>query len=351
MVLANAIMKRLARLLSKELKLKKVKELKESIENHWGLDQMFKKHTVQVGWLVKELNMQAKSNEKSQLLDCQTARLTTPQYQMQSKSPKLEDVRDIQQFLDHVVAGAQPKAEAMLKVNRDLALASGTVTDHAKRTFKNITGLQYAVWALDWHMWEMIRKYLPLKAVCEQASGFEQGLWVAEHGEHFKGWRLIEALSNANNAKDYLEKMQYWQRAGELQRLLPMHILQEYNQPGQKFSSYVYPYEDNPERIVEYPIFNNQYELVRDFPRDLLNKLGTKGTLYRGEEENGAILNIHPPEDYDYFNNFTGSYYTNFLSDETSAISRLLNIREQQRKNLKISLNKAEIKTELRCHI
>ena len=59
-------------------------------------------------------------------------------------------------FLTHVVKGKQRQAEEMLKKNRHLALASGTVTDHANRTFNYITGFQYAVWALDWHMWSMI---------------------------------------------------------------------------------------------------------------------------------------------------------------------------------------------------
>ena len=59
---------------------------------------------------------------------------------------------ELQAFLNQVVAGKQDEAEDMLKQNLALALASGTVTDHAKRTFRNITGFQYAVWALDLHM-------------------------------------------------------------------------------------------------------------------------------------------------------------------------------------------------------
>ena len=69
----------------------------------------------------------------------------------------------------------------MLKDNAELALASGDVTDTAGRTFKNITGFQYAVWALDWKMWTMIQGYLPSDAAREQAKGFSDGEWVKEH--------------------------------------------------------------------------------------------------------------------------------------------------------------------------
>ena len=75
------------------------------------------------------------------------------------------------EFLTHVTKGEQRQAEKMLKKNRYLGLAAGTVTDHANRKFNDITGFQYAVWALDWHMWTMIQKYLPEKAAQSQAQG------------------------------------------------------------------------------------------------------------------------------------------------------------------------------------
>ena len=66
--------------------------------------------------------------------------------------PEVARAKREAEFLAHVVKGEQRQAEEMLKKNRYLALASGTVTDHADRSFNNITGFQYAVWALDWHM-------------------------------------------------------------------------------------------------------------------------------------------------------------------------------------------------------
>ena len=62
-------------------------------------------------------------------------------------------------FLNNVALGAQNKAEAMLKKTPGLVLGKGTCTDQAGRTFKEISGFQYALWALDWHMWDMILAY------------------------------------------------------------------------------------------------------------------------------------------------------------------------------------------------
>lgn len=62
------------------------------------------------------------------------------------------DAIEIEKFLMLVATGEQNKAEALLKKNAVLALASGNVTDLSERTFTGITGFQYAVWALDWHM-------------------------------------------------------------------------------------------------------------------------------------------------------------------------------------------------------
>src|SRR5690349_11294377 len=64
-------------------------------------------------------------------------------------------------FVRLIAEGEQDQAEALLQKDTTLALLPSDVTDLSNRTFKDITGFQYAVWALDWHMWTMIRKYLP----------------------------------------------------------------------------------------------------------------------------------------------------------------------------------------------
>ncbi len=183
--------------------------------------------------------------------------------------------RETQEFLNYVAAGKQGEAEAMLRVNRDLILARGTVTDHAGRIFKEITGFQYAVWALDYNMWEMLKRYLPIKEAREQGEGFSHGSWVGEHGKHV-GWdKLIEELLTVSymfRVESPKEADRRWvDKIGKLQTLLPMHALQEYCQPNRLFSPC--------------PDFHSQYALNRSaLDRDRINQLGEAGAFLRGKD-------------------------------------------------------------------
>jgi hypothetical protein len=145
----------------------------------------------------------------------------------------------LQAFLNQVAAGQQDEAEAMLKQNPVLALVPGTVTDHAKRTFIDITGFQYAVWALDWHMWKMIKKYLPIEAARAQSEGFGSGSWVKEHGEYVTWKRLVDNYQtyiDSFDKWDWHQRNDHWiQQIGGAQLLLPMHVFQEYCEPSRPF--------------------------------------------------------------------------------------------------------------------
>jgi hypothetical protein len=105
--------------------------------------------------------------------------------------PKLKS-KTIQNFLKYVVSGSQDEAEDLLKKHPELALASRDVTDHAGRIFENITGFQCAIWALDWHMWRMIRKYLPRDEAQKQAESFKTGSWIQDHGKHASWEKWID---------------------------------------------------------------------------------------------------------------------------------------------------------------
>jgi tRNA A-37 threonylcarbamoyl transferase component Bud32 len=156
-------------------------------------------------------------------------------------SPKVK-ASDLREFLRLVVEGGQDEAEAMLKSNPTLALLPGDVTDLSKRTFTNITGFQYAVWALDWRMWTMIRKHLPDEAAREQVQGFETGAWVKSHGVHAQQLldNLVKALQltiDLYNAKKIIECDKAWvQQVGGAQLLLPAHVINEYCSPTRSFS-------------------------------------------------------------------------------------------------------------------
>lgn len=174
--------------------------------------------------------------EKSNVL------ILTPPPKKIEIAPALPKVnpQELGTFLRLVAEGEQGKAEAMLKQNRDLNLVPGDVTDLSKRTFRNITAFQYALWALDWHMWTMLLKYLPPEQAAAQAQQAETGSWVKEHGIHANWQSLIDAQ------KKYLDycSQNKWSEAGTTwvkqvggaQLLLPSHVISEYCHPSRSFS-------------------------------------------------------------------------------------------------------------------
>jgi hypothetical protein len=117
-----------------------------------------------------------------------------------AQNPILAD--SVELFLLYVSAGCQAQAEAMLKTNPSLAEAKGTVTDLSGRTFEDITGFQYAVWALDLHMGRMIynmenpeQGYLSAEQAAKQMAEFDSAKWTKKHGLNFSFDPLINSLN------------------------------------------------------------------------------------------------------------------------------------------------------------
>ena len=71
--------------------------------------------------------------------------------------PKLDAVK----FLLHVVHGDYDIVQKMLEKDPSLLIRKGDVTDCSERTFLNISGFEYALWALDKHMWTKMLACLP----------------------------------------------------------------------------------------------------------------------------------------------------------------------------------------------
>ena len=123
----------------------------------------------------------------------------------------------------------------------------------------------------------MIKKYLPLEEARLQSAGFTTGSWVTEHGEHVTWKRLID------NYQTYIDsyskwnedqRNKYWvQEIGGAQRILPMHVLQEFCQPGRPF---------HPA-----PNFREEIVLVRKLPDWLsdLSQVGKEFSIWRGPME------------------------------------------------------------------
>lgn len=168
-----------------------------------------------------------------------------PLEQKKPLAPKV-NASDLQVFLRFVAEGEQDKAEAMLKINPNLGLVPGDVTDLSKRTFIGITGFQYAVWALDWHMWKMLSKkeYLSAQEAKQQAEGFETGAWVRQHGIHaqhlldnlIKALQVTIRLHYDNTVTSSQKRNTAWvQQVGVAQLSLPVHVINEYCHPYRAF--------------------------------------------------------------------------------------------------------------------
>lgn len=72
------------------------------------------------------------------------------------------EVRKLSQFLHHVTHGNHEAVTAMLLAgDMSLFYRKGLVTDCSGRAFANISGFEYALWALDKHMWTTILDCLP----------------------------------------------------------------------------------------------------------------------------------------------------------------------------------------------
>lgn len=192
------------------------------------------------------------------LLNYYQLTLPTPQPTSVTRPPTSEEILAIidkaqldyqlSELLYHVAAGEQGKAKALLDAQPLLILAKGTVTDLSKRTFQNITAFQYAAWALDWEMWEMIKPYFDQvprgkESHVEQILALKKGSWVTgadgatTHGETAEViiQQLIDAYETLDEmcqllhtARRYtLEQLdEYWvQQVGKKQLLLPAHAM------------------------------------------------------------------------------------------------------------------------------
>ncbi len=185
-------------------------------------------------------------------------------------------------------------AADLLKKSPEFLLERGDVTDWAGRTFKNITAFEYAVWAKDFKMIEMMLKCIPAtpdddvirEALFEQfkqvkapvsagggltythtyerpnldAAGIPDGTTTTvteePHTEnHFDLTPLCAAYQDYEtnfNARTWPQRDAYWAKLiGKLQRFLPVHVLQRYCDPDMPF----YP----P------PQFNNAFKRSMDF--------------------------------------------------------------------------------------
>ena len=237
--------------------------------------------------------------------------------------------QELPAFLRLVAEGQQDQAEAMLRTTPNLALIPGDVTDLSNRRFQGITAFQYAAWALDWHMWKMLLKYLPPDAARTQAQGFTTGSWVSQHGVHASWQNLIDALKTyIDNCGKWTTSEQYtnhWiHQVGGAQLLLPAHVIHEYCRPDRSFEPCPTFIEDTLPRTTK---LDGGNELNR-------SELGTSYGLLRYNFPGGGTVSCVP-----------SSVSRVRASDHRSCVS-LLSIRTRQHDELAAELTQnAHLKT------
>ncbi|MBS0349780.1 MAG: protein kinase, partial [Proteobacteria bacterium] len=153
------------------------------------------------------------------------------------RSVDLQYVGKVETLLRLVTEGEQESAENLIFKNPELLLMSGTVTDLSGRSFQKITPFQYALWAMDWHMIQMILSYLSQEMAVQQLKELENK--GTEHGKQFNLTPLIQALSDyltMYSGRQWPEREQVWKKIGELQYLLPVHVVNEYCRRDRSFS-------------------------------------------------------------------------------------------------------------------
>jgi len=240
-------------------------------------------------------------------------------------------VNPIDLFLKHIVFGCQDKAEIMLMQDPNLATIAGNVTDCAGRKFTQITAFQYVVWALDWHMCNVLKKYLPQKALEEQIQGLQQGVWVDEYGAQVSWQNLIDALQNYidnYNSWTTLECQTVWsQQIGGEQLLLPAHIIQEYCRSDQQFGQYPNFNEILVPRI-DITIHKSWFENNKG------EKLGNAFARIRGYSTNKDGKHRSIPVHVVSVNSPSYLHWINAIKYDIKALTRLLHVRLQQHANL-----------------
>jgi serine/threonine protein kinase len=181
---------------------------------------------------------------------------------------KPADAKTLEQLLQWVAEGEQDKAEELIKKDKHLLLHAGTVKDLSGREFKGITAFQYALWALDYHMWTMIKKYLPREAQVEQLQALESK--GTAHGKHFSLKELTDALQvyvdNAEKVWKYDQRaVDHWCKVvGGAQTRLPAHVVNEYCRSDRPFEPCPLEWEAKLPRTLALKVWDSTHSKTVD---------------------------------------------------------------------------------------
>ncbi|KTC69018.1 hypothetical protein Lbir_2212 [Legionella birminghamensis] len=163
----------------------------------------------------------------------------------------------VRKLLLHVVHGEHEQVKAALENNFNLIYEKWSVTDCSGRTFFNISPFEYALWALDKHMWTLMLECIPKNekgnsVLCLLSHQYEnlrkkgvtytlEGKTITESHFDLKNTLIKELqtqvdLITATGEKDWDSIDRQWiEGVGRAQKLLPMHIVDEYCSHGRFF--------------------------------------------------------------------------------------------------------------------
>lgn len=177
-------------------------------------------------------------------------------------------ILDVCKFLHHVVRGEYAVVQSMLKNDIRLILKKGNVTDCSGRTFKLISAFEYALWALDQPMWELMLDCMPKneestevltqllfqynKVNTDKVTYRLNGKEIIERHFNFEDTLIKELkvqdnyLNSPRPHDQKLINMQWIEGVGGAQRLLPMHLVYEYySKASKQFYNWVTEQKEN----------------------------------------------------------------------------------------------------------
>lgn len=213
--------------------------------------------------------------------------------------------RTLSCLLRYIGSGMQEQAEQILNNDPSLALQKDTLIDCTLYKYRNISALQYAVWALDYHMWKMIFEHI-------ERANLQQKAWdqleelnhiaiLKEEGwviisEHNVDWPSLSWSPLIRALDEYLKNYDgnIWrQQVGGAQLMLPAHVIHEYSHPSRLF--YPCPMWGDKEDALPRTSFTN-WRVPRTDARDVRDIyddnyiLGINFAWFRG----GGRLNAAP---------------------------------------------------------
>jgi hypothetical protein len=159
-------------------------------------------------------------------------------------------VIDVRKLLHHVTRGEHDVVKAILKQDIRLIFKRSFVTDCSGREFENISGFEYALWALDKHMWAAMIECIPnneegkkvfARLIAQYNKVNTMGVTYKFDGKTFTEQHfdfentLIKELQiqvdsiNAPGEKNWNAVDKQWREGiGGAQKKLPMHVVDEY---------------------------------------------------------------------------------------------------------------------------